>query len=217
MDLKDFFDTVTPNNCKPVVDEYAGKFITKENAPGSQLPCNILRNRRGEPNDRPALHALFVDGCARQGIPTSPMVANIAAADMDWRIETTCRGLGVMFTRYADDLTFSFNDPSLRKRLMELVFTEAQRKRFRVNRRKTHFMSATQGRRIITGVAVDDAIHPTRKLRRKMRAAAHQCNWASLDGMREWAKLKLPKGFVEEDKRGRQAWTRVSDDLYGKF
>ncbi len=51
-DLKDFFETVTP-------DKLAGKLSISE------------------------MQLVMVDGAARQGLPTSPAVANIAASDMD--------------------------------------------------------------------------------------------------------------------------------------
>ncbi|BAF60648.1 retron-type reverse transcriptase [Pelotomaculum thermopropionicum SI] len=165
-DLEDFFDTVTP--------EKASKCLTKEQK-----------------------ELVFVDGAARQGLPTSPAVANLAATDMDRAILKWIEksGKSVVYTRYADDLAFSFDDPELIPVIQKKVPEIIRRSGFRVNTDKTTVQAAVAGRRIICGVAVDDeGVHPTREVKRRLRAAKHQGNELEAAGLEEWCKLKVPSG-----------------------
>ena len=68
------------------------------------------------------LSLMIVDNHVPQGFSTSPYLANIAMIDFDKYLFDTMASLnkGVVYTRYADDLTFSFND----KALKEIVFSE---------------------------------------------------------------------------------------------
>jgi hypothetical protein len=164
-DLADFFDTVTEIQLR-------GK-LTKEE-----------------------LKLVLVDGAARQGLPTSPAVANIAAADMDqailkWRDKNKYE---IVYTRYADDLTFSYNNYELTEALKKAIPQIASRCGFKINPNKTHLVCAKQGRRIITGVGVgEEGIYPTRDVKRKLRAAVHQKHRREAMGLAEWCKLKLPR------------------------
>lgn len=181
-DLEDFFDTVTPVQLK-------GK-ISKEEA-GLVLI---------DPGDGRGLRAM-------QGLPTSPAVANIAASDMDKALLQAIHksGYAIVYTRYADDLTFSFNNAQSKAWLMENVPGIVARCGFRLNARKTHFQPASVGRRIVTGVSVGESdIKVPRAVRRRIRAAKHQAECSkrkrvrataanSLRGLTEWAKLKTPK------------------------
>lgn len=150
-DLDSFFDTVTP----------------------SHMAEHFLSNK--------FFDDCFHTGAARQGIPTSPAIANIAAAPLDADIVAMNRHsrLGPMFvyTRYADDMTFSFNysgtEEMLRAEIPKLVAKHG----FKINEAKTHLQHARQGRRIITGVAVSDTgTHLPRSTKRKLRAISHQIN-----------------------------------------
>lgn len=120
----------------------------------------------------------FVDGAARQGLPTSPALANLAAAPMDRDIHalniTGRFGKMFKYTRYADDLAFSFDLRSVGEMLMREVPKIIERHGFKLNTEKTHWQNAKAGRRMITGAAVDNEVHAPRELRRRIRAAAHQ-------------------------------------------
>lgn len=165
MDISDFFDHVTIAHVAP------------------HLPADIIDQ-------------CFIDGAPRQGLPTSPVIANIALADTDKAIIAQMERLvgdEVCYTRYADDITISFNQRRKAPIIEHLVRTLLEAQGFQIHPRKTKLQHAANGRRIITGIAVDHrGIYPTRKTKRKLRAAIHQGNLASVRGLQEWSKLKLP-------------------------
>lgn len=155
---------------------------------------------------------------ARQGLPTSPAIANIIAGEMDnaiikqlnKKIEEKCS-----YTRYADDLTISFNNVENKEAIIKIIEDTVSRCGFKLNKKKTKMQSSINGnRREICGVTVDDQIHASRKMRRKLRAAAHNMNKGegdvnSLKGLVEFCKLKEPKqvdkDFIPEVRRMRDA------------
>ena len=149
------------------------------------------------------LELCFIDGAPRQGLPTSPVVSNIAAAPMDRKLLAIKDTAGwFAYTRYADDLTFSTNDRDAVDILLREVPLVVAGCGFTINARKTRVQHALWGRRRITGVAVDaNGIYPTRKLKRRLRAARHQGNDSAAQGLSEWAKLKAPREYSYEVSR----------------
>lgn len=146
------------------------------------------------------LPVLLYDGAARQGLPASPAAANLAAAPVDRAILRLFgkRKVQVVYTRYADDMAFSFDDESIVEWLPGEVKQIARRCGFKIADHKTKVYRASAGRRIVTGVGVGDAaIHPTRASKRKLRAALHAAKFDSslksrAAGLAEWCKLKPP-------------------------
>jgi hypothetical protein len=136
---------------------------------------------------------LMPDGRAYQGLPTSPAIANIAAVDMDNAIIKKIKGKNIVYTRYADDLCFSFDDFEMVKFLKDIVPQIVGRCGFKINKQKTWLQDSRFGNRIITGVSVSSTgISATKSVRRKLRAAIHQKNKSSISGLTEWIKLKEP-------------------------
>lgn len=174
MDLKDFFDSVRWEKMDP-------------------RPAT----------DGDARKAILHEGVARQGLPTSPILANIAAATMDREIialngghDATVADVQMRFayTRYADDLTFSFDHPALGAVLIRRVTEIAKKHGFAVNTEKTRLQAAEAGRRIVTGIAVGDGdIYPTRAAKRRLRAARHQGAYSHAAGLAEWCRLRQPR------------------------
>lgn len=166
-DLADFFDTVTDDKVAP--------------------HCNRIPSA--------CFYSMFQCKVAAQGLPTSPLVANIAAAPMDEAIQKAVAPRGIRYTRYADDLTFSGNNEEDIPFVLQEVPKIVEAHGFKVNPKKTHVQHSKAGRRIITGVAVDaNGIHPTRAVKRKLRAAKHKKRAPQARGLEEWMKLKAPSG-----------------------
>ena len=169
MDLEDFFDSVTPSHVADL------------------LPPSIIQQ-------------CFIDGNPKQGLPTSPLIATIAFLACDKLIVQLLSKLGVeaIYTRYADDLIFSFDDIAHRGKILTIVRQVLETHGFRLNSRKTRLQDAKNGRRVVTGIALDQlGLHSTRRIKGKMRAACHQNKADSLRGLTEWSKCKLPAAITQ--------------------
>ena len=119
----------------------------------------------------------FINGSPKQGLPTSPLIATIAFLKCDSKIVELLKKLGIIatYTRYADDLIFSFDDRRQAGKIQVIVGQLVERYGFKLNSRKTTFQDVKNGKVIITGIAVDaHGIYPTRCTKRKIRAAIHQ-------------------------------------------
>jgi RNA-directed DNA polymerase len=145
---------------------------------------------------------LTLDGAFRQGLPTSPAACNVTAAPMDHEFVALCERFGdIVYTRYADDLTFSCRTRQRVEDILAEIPTIVKRHGFTLNQAKTKIQCARAGRRIITGVAVDDnGVHPTRKAKRRLRAARHKAKGKTnphyahrAAGLSEWCKVNPPR------------------------
>ena len=73
-------------------------------------PCSIWKNRPLEIDTKSWREAgiLYARPHLPQGAPTSPALANITAFRLDCRLAGLARSAGAVYTRYADDLAFSW-------------------------------------------------------------------------------------------------------------
>ncbi len=129
--------------------------------------------------------ALSTDVYSRlpQGSPSSPVLANIVASELDSDLAKLCGSLGCWYTRYADDITISTRGempPQLARypnalgtgqvvigdRLLDVI----QRHGFRINDRKSRLQSYWT-RQLCTGLVVNsDRISPPRSYIRRLRS-----------------------------------------------
>jgi hypothetical protein len=110
-----------------------------------------------------------------QGAPTSPAISNLVCRRLDARLEGLARRNQGVFTRYADDLTFSFKDPSLDLgRFRWWVDQVCHQEGFFVNQAKFRVIRASQ-RQLVTGIVVNDELRIPREERRRFRAVLHNC------------------------------------------
>ena len=189
MDLKDFFDHCTREMLTWTMADFDRRFSSQDLATSMQR-----------------INQMTPDGACRQGLPTSPAAANVcfAACDHDIIQALNAAGIQFVYSRYADDLTFSVMTRDDVERILSMVPVLVKDRGFVLNEKKTHVQYAGAGRRIITGVAVDETgVYPTRKSRRRLRAAKHRmtlpCKYGvalhrkhRAAGLAEWCKCKPP-------------------------
>lgn len=112
-----------------------------------------------------------------QGFCTSPDLANFVAWKLDRRLMGLAQRLGVVYTRYADDLTFSSEAIKPRpESVLRLVAKIVDDENFRVNEDKIAIMGVGR-RQVVTGLVVSEhGVNVPRRIRRLLRAAVH--HWA---------------------------------------
>lgn len=117
-----------------------------------------------------------------QGAPTSPIIANMICAKMDYQIRKLASQNHCKYTRYADDITISTrkNRPQkdlffIKHNLLELgeklknIITENG---FEINPAKTRFASKNS-RQEVTGLTVNEKLNISRKYILQIRAMIH--------------------------------------------
>ena len=112
-------------------------------------------------------------GCLPQGAPTSPMLSNLIFTDVDKKIFHYCRSRNILYTRYADDMTFSGDNLSPR-RIIAYVRVVIWSKRLRLNDEKTKVMGKGMAQ-TVTGVVVNEKLQVPRQYRDKVRQEVYYC------------------------------------------
>lgn len=119
------------------------------------------------------------------GAPSSPLLSNFFMYQFDCVISKLCIEREIIYTRYADDLTFStkhkdvlFALPKLVKENLNDLFGNA----IRINRKKTRFSSKAHNRHV-TGITIsnDGALSLGRARKRYIKHLVHQVQINKLD------------------------------------
>ena len=111
-----------------------------------------------------------------QGAPSSPMLANLCAFQLDLRMDGLAWALGGRYSRYADDLVISGpadlarNHRRITARVEKLVASEG----YQLNRRKTRVSTQATAQQVC-GVVVNQHPNLNRSEFDRLRAVLHQC------------------------------------------
>lgn len=135
-----------------------------------------------------------------QGAPTSPGLCNAIAHKLDARLAGLAASLGLEYTRYADDLSFSGDDADVLGKLLGAIGRITAEEGFEINRKKTRVMRRGQ-RQEVVGVCVNDTLGLSRKQRRRIRAMIHRYKEAVRDGQTEVGGVPL-----EQQKQHIEGW-----------
>lgn len=110
-----------------------------------------------------------------QGAPSSPAITNLICRRMDKALARVAGDLGFMYTRYADDLSFSARhreDANIGRLLRRVAFI-INKAGFRINDKKTKILRKSR-RQEVTGVVVNEKPGIDRRKLKAFRAVLFQ-------------------------------------------
>ena len=136
------------------------------------------------------------NGALPQGAPTSPILSCAVNSRLDKRLPRLAEKFKANYSRYADDLTFSFqSEPQRPDRFLMMVYSILKDEGYAPQLHKKVRFMRRHDRQLVTGLVVNQKVALPRELRRKLRAARHHVkkgktstwNEAQLKG---WAALE---------------------------
>jgi len=170
LDLKDFFPSVTFARVRGLLIAYGYSY------PVATTLAVVMTEAERQPVevDGTVFHVPVGQRHCVQGAPTSPGICNALLLRLDRRLAGLASKRGLVYTRYADDLTFSGDvDRSTLHTFRPVVNRIVSEEGFVINPDKTRLMG--QGnRQTVTGVVVNQTLGLSRQERRRLRAMAHQ-------------------------------------------
>lgn len=112
-------------------------------------------------------------GFLPQGSPASPKLANLVCSKLDSRIQGYAGKNGIIFTRYADDITLSCQSIKKIEKAKYFIQTVIKDEGFRVNKKKTRLMGLRK-KKSVTGLVVSsNKAGVGREVYREMRVKLH--------------------------------------------
>jgi len=172
IDLKDFFPTITEGRIRGLlralgVDSRVSEIIARFCTYKGYLP---------------------------QGAPTSPVLSNMICFRLDTVLLQVAKAARAIYTRYADDITFSTYQPptglfdsaippsgrfaveALATNLRDAIASNG----FSINPDKAHYADR-YARRMITGLKINDLVNVDRRYVRNLRAAIHSVEMLGIE------------------------------------
>ncbi|WP_218673523.1 retron St85 family RNA-directed DNA polymerase [Chromobacterium haemolyticum] len=111
------------------------------------------------------------------GAPSSPHISNFCLFNFDIIMSTKCEALGITYSRYADDLTFSTNKKNILftiPKFVDSILTASFDGKLTINKNKTVFSSKAHNRHV-TGITItnDGNISIGREKKRIIKHLVH--------------------------------------------
>lgn len=209
IDLKNFFPTITYKRVKGLFSKlgYSEQISTVLALICTEIPCDKVEMDGVE---------YFVQKSERilpQGSPASPAISNLIAFRLDKKIKGLASKYNFIYTRYADDLTFSTsadNEKQIAKLLFfleKIILSEG----LAINPDKTTVMRKGRQQRV-TGIVVNKKLNIPRNDMKRFRALLHNIKMNGWKDQKWKGSSNLPfsvKGYISFVKmvnlaRGRQ-------------
>jgi RNA-directed DNA polymerase len=137
-------------------------------------------------------------GVLPQGAPSSPMLANLAALELDKKLHKFCIENGFVYTRYADDLTISaieilskLSIGSIHRKIIGII----RKCRFKENPDKTR-IAGPGSKKIVLGLLVDDSTpRLSKETFKRIDRHLHATERYGLEATANHEKFDSPFGF----------------------
>ncbi len=195
LDLQDFFPTIIYKRVKGLFKSFG---YSESTATIFALICT-----------EPEIEAVKLDGKTYyvsqgerflpQGAPTSPAISNLICRRMDKRLQRIASEFNLIYTRYADDITFSssHNNVNIGKLLRQINYI-VDTENFTIHKDKTRVMRKSR-RLEVTGIVVNEKLNITRKTLKRFRALLYQIEKDGPEG-KSWGEsinvMASIKGFA---------------------
>lgn len=160
LDIKDFFSNISERQVYEVFLSLGyTKLLSFEMA---RICTRVTPKRKGKrwetDNQDIGIREYYCGhiGSLPQGAPTSPALSNLVFVCIDKQLEKLAHSVGATYSRYADDLCFSFTHArrqdvfAAKKQISELLWSNG----FRENSKKTQIIPPG-ARKILTGLVVN--------------------------------------------------------------
>lgn len=148
IDLKDFFSSITASEVKRI---FSSSFFNFNEQVATALA--LLTTYQGK---------------LPTGAPTSPIVSNFICYKLDNDLKDFCVKHNLIYSRYADDLTFS-SDLFITSDIYQGISDIIKNNKFDINKNKVR-LKASNRKQIVTGLTVNEKVNVNRKLLKKIRA-----------------------------------------------
>ena len=200
IDLENFFPTITFERVRGVYQSfgysgYIASLLAMICTYCERMPLEIKGQLK---------YIKTSDRILPQGSPASPMITNIICKKLDKRIYGLCQQLGITYTRYADDMSFSytgntddFDIGNFLNSINKIIEAEG----FHMKKEKTHILRKNN-RQYITGIVINnEEIGVPKKWVKILKASIHNAQ-----------KLKASGGSVSnktiQEISGKIAWLK---------
>jgi S1-C subfamily serine protease len=200
LDLEKFFPTITENRVEGVVRSLGVDRRVAEIV--SRICCRA--------------------NCLPQGAPSSPVISNMICFRLDNALLAVAKGTRCIYTRYADDISFSSYRPLSglfeaavppTGNLSPEIFSTGLKlaiegNGFYIHPEKVHYADRNS-RRSVTGIKINEGLNVDRRFVRNLRAAIHSVEKLGLPGAE--AKYRAEHGgssSLASHLRGKLVWLR---------
>lgn len=161
------------------------------------------------------------NGKLPQGACTSPILANLASTSLDKQLTQLAGRKNISYSRYADDITFSFNQAKVvdvidkkedgNYAISETIDNIISKNGFRINHEKFRVQTRNT-RQSVTGLVVNEKVNIDRKYIRITRSMIHR--WKD-DKVKYSLLFTTQKGYQTKDND--QAIEIFRNHIYGRL
>lgn len=182
LDLLNFFDNVNAEHLEKSLDKLITDYSKDKIIPHIIKLC-LFNNR------------------LPIGSPSSPILSNIALYDLDQTLYNYCTKNKIVYSRFVDDLTFSFSSELDPKRLIIELCSLIKDSKHTVNSNKIRILNKNNVQ-AVTGVVLNEKINLSKRYRKDIRYWLHCWAKFGLDATQDnfSSHYRKKKGYVRNKK-----------------